>query len=70
MEIVKQKKYNLKQIFIDNWQSFIRENPKLVNWNIAYNVWKIINCREPDGLGYSTFACPQHPEQYYNIPHS
>jgi len=70
MEIIKQKKYNLKQIFTDNWQSFIREYPALVSWYISYNVWKIINCREPNGLGYSFFACPKHPEQYYRIPHS
>ena len=28
---------------------------------MAFNVWKVINCREPEGLGFTTFACPNHP---------
>ncbi len=33
-------------------------------------VWKVINCREPDGLGYATFACPVHPSEICHIPRS
>lgn len=27
-----------------------------------------MNCREPDGLGYLHFSCPNHPNQVCNIP--
>ena len=37
---------------------------------MAFNVWKVINCREPDGLGFATFACPNHPEQVCHVPRS
>jgi len=39
-------------------------------WYVAYNVWKVINCREPDGLGYATFACPVHPSELCHVPHT
>ncbi|MCP4297403.1 MAG: transposase, partial [Proteobacteria bacterium] len=29
-----------------------------------------INCQEPDGLGYATFACPVHPSEVCCIPRS
>ena len=34
----------------------------------AYNVWKVNNCREPDGLGYATFSCPVHPTELCHVP--
>ena len=35
---------------------------------MAYNVWKIMNCREPEGLGYATYACPVHTEEVCHVP--
>jgi hypothetical protein len=70
MEDIQSKKFSLKQIFKDHRPSFIKSHKTLVTWYIAYNVWKILNCREPDGLGYMTFACPVHPEQVCQIPMS
>lgn len=70
MEAIHSKKFSLKQIFKDHWSSFVKTHKTLVTWYIAYNVWKILNCREPDGLGYMTFACPVHPEQICHIPKS
>ena len=42
----------------------------LVTWYVAYNVWKVINCREPDGLGFATFSCSDHPDQVCHVPKS
>ncbi len=70
METITANKYSLKQIFKDNWALFLKEYPSLVTWYMAYNVWKIINCREPDGLGFKTFACPIHHEQVCHVPNS
>jgi hypothetical protein len=70
MEIIKTKTHTLKQIFKDNFQLFIQKYPHLVTWRSAFNIWKIMNCREPDGLGYATFVCPKHPSQLRIIPHS
>jgi hypothetical protein len=30
----------------------------------------MLNCRNPNKLGYHKFSCPEHPEQYKIIPHS
>ena len=29
---------------------------------------KVMNCREPDGLGFATFACPDHPCEIRIVP--
>ena len=70
MEAIQSKRFTLKQILQENWCSFLNEYHVLVQWYAAYNVWKVINCREPDGLGYSTFACPTHPTEICHVPHS
>ena len=70
MEAIQSKKITLKQILQENWCSFLDEYHSLVQWYAAYNVWKIINCREPEGLGYATFACPTHPTEIIHVPHS
>ena len=70
METIQQSPVTLKLIFQQNWNSFLAVYPTLVTWTIAYNVWKIMNCREPDGLGFSTFACPVHPCEMRYVPHS
>jgi len=70
METIKANTYSLKQIFKDNWASFLKAYPYQVAWYMVYNVWKIINCREPDGLGFKTFACPVHHDQVCHVPNS
>ena len=70
METIQQSPITLKLIFQQNWNAFLAVHPTLVTWAIAYNVWKIMNCREPDGLGFSTFACPVHPGEIRYVPHS
>ncbi|MBW2660236.1 MAG: transposase zinc-binding domain-containing protein [Deltaproteobacteria bacterium] len=62
--------FTLKQILQQNWCSFLDVYHLLVQWYAAYNVWKVINCREPDGLGYATFACPVHPSEFCHVPRS
>ncbi len=70
MEAIQSKQFTLKQVLKDNWCSFLDAHHSLVPWYAAYNVWKVINCREPDGLGYATFACPIHPSEFQRVPHS
>lgn len=70
MEIIKGKKVSLKQIFKENWNAFLKAYRNLVEWYMAYNIWKVINCREPDGLGFRKFACPVHLEQTCCVPNS
>jgi len=55
METLVSQKISLKQIFQDHWKSLLQTNKSLVTWYVAYNIWKIINCREPDGLGINDF---------------
>ena len=63
METIQQSPITLKLIFQQNCNSFLAVHPTLVTWSIAYNVWKIMNYREPAGLDFSTFACPIHPSE-------
>ncbi|NOR24032.1 MAG: hypothetical protein GQ542_06485 [Desulforhopalus sp.] len=70
MEAIQSGQFTLKQILQQNWCSFLDAYHLLVPWYAAYNVWKIINCREPDGLGYATFACPTHPSEICHVPRS
>lgn len=70
METIQKGAFTLKQILQENWNLFLVAHKEVVTWYIAYNVWKVINCREPDGLGFSTFACPVHPAEIRTVPHS
>jgi len=68
METVSKDRFNLKQIFKDHWCQIFLAMSHLISPSAAYNVWKVMNCREPDGLGYATYACPDHPEETYHVP--
>ena len=70
METIQKNSITLKLIFQENWDSFLANHQSMVTWYMAYNVWKIMNCREPDGLGFSTFACPVHSSEICHVPHS
>jgi len=70
METIQKGSFTLKQIFQENWDTFLAVHKTLVTWYMAYNVWKIMSCREPDGLGFATFACPDHPWEIRRVPRS
>ena len=70
METIQKSPITLKLIFQENWNSFLANHRALVTWYMAYNVWKIMNCREPGGLGFSTFVCPVHSCEIRQVPHS
>lgn len=70
MEVAAKAPFTLKQILRDNWDHFLSVYRSAVTWYAAFNVWKVMNCREPDGLGYVTFACPDHPLEVCHIPRS
>jgi len=70
METIQKGKFTLKQIFQENWEFFLITNKTLITWYMAYNIWKVMNCREPDGLGFATFACPDHPCEICIVPRS
>ena len=70
MEIVQHQTITLKQIFQENWDKFLLIHKSLVTAYMAYNVWKVMNCREPEGLGYITFSCPVHPNEICHVPKS
>lgn len=70
MEVIQSGRFTLKQILQQNWCSFLYVHHKLVQWYMAFNVWKVVNCRDPDGLGFTTFACPRHPSEVCHIPRS
>jgi len=70
METIQKGSFTLKQIFQDHWESSLIVHKTLITWYMAYNVWKVMNCREPDGLGFATFACPDHPGEICIVPRS
>ncbi len=70
METIRKAPFTLKQILQENWDRHLALYHNEVEWYMALNVWKVINCREPEGLGFATFACPDHPEQICHVPRS
>ena len=70
METVGKAPFTLKRILQENWDRFLDTYREEVEWYMALNVWKVINCREPEGLGFATFACPDHPDQICRVPRS
>ena len=70
METVGKAPFTLKRILQENWDRFLDTYRGEVEWYMALNVWKVINCREPEGLGFATFACPDHPDQICRVPRS
>ena len=68
METISKGRYSLKQILKDNWCHFVPVTKDPISFSAAYNVWKVMNCREPDGLGYATYACPDHPQETCHVP--
>ena len=70
MEAIQKGTFTLKQIFQENWDQFVSVHKLLIASYMAYNVWKIMNCREPDGLGFMTYACPEHPGEIRHVPKS
>ena len=66
-KLYKKSPITIKLIFQQHWNSFLAEYKALVTWYMTYNVWKIMNCREPDGLGFSTFSCPVHPSEIRHV---
>lgn len=54
----KRIKYRLKDIFDDNWENFLRDNPDLYIRNVVHKeVNKMIKCKTIK-LGYSLYECP------------
>jgi len=66
MEAIQSGQFTLKQILQQNWCSFLDVYHLLVQWYAAYNVWKVINCREPGGLGSA--EQPKSQPGYHQIP--
>lgn len=51
-------KYRLKDIFDDNWDNFIKDNPNLKIRDVVFKeVDKMRSCRTSE-LGYSVYECP------------
>ena len=57
--------FTLKRIFEDNWEQFLLKHRSEVGFPPAYNVWKVMNRREPEGLGYAAYACPDRPDRIH-----
>ena len=68
METISKDHFTLKRIFEDNWKQFLSNHRSEVGFFAAYNVWKVMNYREPEALGYAAYACPDHPDRITHIP--
>ena len=59
--------YTIKQIFIDNWDKFLFENPNLNIRPVVFEeVKRIINCGNPE-FGYALYYC-DHCNKFVNVP--
>nr|VFK47861.1 MAG: hypothetical protein BECKTC1821E_GA0114239_10965 [Candidatus Kentron sp. TC]VFK63466.1 MAG: hypothetical protein BECKTC1821F_GA0114240_10963 [Candidatus Kentron sp. TC] len=66
METISKGHFTLKRIFEDNWEQFLSNHRSEVGFSAAYNVWKVMNCRNPfQGRGFDelgTRGFPSGPE--------
>lgn len=59
--------FTIKQIFIDNWDNFVRDNPNINIRPIVFDeVKKIINCGNPD-FGHAIYVC-DHCHKIVKVP--
>lgn len=59
--------FTIKQIFIDNWDKFILENPNLNIRSVVFEeVNRIMNCGNPK-LGYALYYC-EHCNKFVDVP--
>ena len=59
--------FTIKQIFIDNWDDFIVQNPDLYIRPVVFKeVERMINCGNPD-LGYALYHC-DHYDKFVHVP--
>lgn len=65
---MKQKQI-IKQIFQDHWKAFQVQHNSIPDY-VNIQVDKMLSCRNPDKLGYRTYACPNHPEEKVVVPHT
>ena len=60
-------KYTIKQIFADNWDRFLIDNPDLNIRPIVYEeVQRILKCGNPE-YGYALYYC-DHCDKYMRVP--
>ena len=60
-------KYTIKQIFIDNWDRFVLENPHLNIRPVVFKeVERMIDCGNPN-LGYALYYC-EHCDKFMHVP--
>jgi len=69
MEIITGR-YTIKQIFKDHWPDFLKKYRKGIPNYVIENVEKVLNCRDPQRLGYHKYVCENHPDQVIVVPHS
>lgn len=62
-------KYTIKQIFQEHWLVYLAKHPEVPDY-VRENVSKMLNCRNPEKIGYTKVACSEHSECYTVIPHS
>lgn len=49
--------YTIKQILKDNWSAFHKLHKNDIRDVVVENVNKVMNCGDPDKLGYSVYSC-------------
>ena len=67
--VINMSEYTIKQIFVDNWDKFLLENPNLNIRPVVFEeVKRMINCGNPE-LGYALYYC-DHCNKFPNVPFS
>lgn len=64
-------KRTIKQIFEDNnnWENYLKAHLDTPAYAVDA-VEKMLNCRNPEKLGYHKYCCPDHPSECVVVPHS
>ena len=69
IENITSTKYTIKQIFEDHWLEYLNIHSNIPKY-ILTNIDKMLNCRNPQKLGYHKYCCPNHINECTVVPHS
>lgn len=69
-ELKKATGINPQNLFRGAWGGYRVERMTELTPYIIEVVEKMMKCRDPEGLGYHKYACPEHPNEERVVPHS
>lgn len=62
--------YTIKQILQDHWAHYVLAHLHEIPQYVIDTIDKMLDCRNPQRLGYHKYQCPDHPDQFIILPNT